>query len=86
MASIVTRPNAVKTITIAAFVLNLRKCIKYAFKCVSQTSAMLQTAAKIMILESPTESDNLVTKPPIAFAEALPDGAETPGQLQQLCQ
>ena len=79
MASIVTRPNAAKAIATAAFVLNLRTCIK-------SQSATLQTAAKIMILDSTAGNDNLVTKPLIAFAEALPDGAETLGQLQQMHQ
>jgi hypothetical protein len=39
-----------------------------------------------MILDSTAGNDNLATKPPIAFAEALPDGAEKPGQLQQMRQ
>ncbi len=81
---VLTRPNAanVIAIAIAAFLLSLRMCIKYAFKCGSQ-SATLQTAAKIMILDSTDGNNNLVTKPPIAVAEALPDGAQTPCQLQQ---
>jgi hypothetical protein len=61
----------------------LRMCIKSAFKCGSQ-SATLQTAAKIMILDSTDGNNNLVTKPPITVAEALPDGAQKPCQLQQM--
>ena len=60
----VTRPSVAKAI--AAFVLDLRKCIMSALKCGSQ-NATLQTAAKIIILDSTAGNDNLVTKPSNCF-------------------